>query len=202
MSETVREAVGIFDSAEALQGAVDELQVAGFDRADLSLLATEEALKDVFGDRYATTPDFEHASDVPYSAYVEEDSKSEAKGTAVSVLAYVGAVASAASVVASGGAVAAAIAAAAAAGGAGGAVGAYLSRFIEQRYATMLEEQLNRGGLLLWVRTPDSESESRAREILSHNSGQDVQVHEVPVSAHPVEGGVSRELSFIRYLGL
>jgi hypothetical protein len=202
MTEIVREAVGVFESSESLERAVDELQVAGFDRAQLSLLATDEALRASFGDRYRTTRDFEDETGVPHASYVETDSKVEAKATAVSALAYVGAVASAAAVVASGGAVAGALAAAVAAGGAGGAVGAYLSRFIEARHAHMLEEQLKHGGLLLWVRTPDDKAEARAQEVLSSCEAKDVHVHDIPVDSYPADGGVSRDLSFIKYLGL
>ncbi|MDX1711908.1 MAG: hypothetical protein R3316_12320 [Rhodovibrionaceae bacterium] len=202
MTETVKEAVGIFESAENLEKAVDGLQVAGFDRAQLSLLATDEALRGAFGERYTATRDLEDETGVPYAAYPEEDSKVEAKATAVSALAYVGAVASAAAVVASGGAVGAALGAAVAAGGAGGAVGAYLSRFIEERYAHVLEEQLAHGGLLLWVQTPDDEAETKARDILTESGAKDVHVHDIPVESHPAEGGVSRELSFIKHLGL
>lgn len=37
--EGVREAVGVFHDERTLQAAADDLLVAGFDRADLSLLA-------------------------------------------------------------------------------------------------------------------------------------------------------------------
>jgi hypothetical protein len=40
------------------------------------------------------------------------------------------------------------------AGGGGGLIGAAFARFLEQRHAHRLQEQLDRGGLVLWVRTP------------------------------------------------
>ena len=43
-----------------------------------------------------------------------------------------------------------------------------------------LQEQLDRGGLLLWVRTWDKDREKRAVDILNKHSGHDVHVHGVP----------------------
>jgi hypothetical protein len=83
-------------------------------------------------------------------------------------------------VVASGGALAAAITAAAIGGGAGGMAGIGLSSFISQHHADYLQEQLDKGGLLLWVRTRDAAHEERAKEILSRHSAHDVHVHGVP----------------------
>jgi len=42
--EVIREAVGVFANANDLQAAIDELLSSGFHRADLSLLACEEAV--------------------------------------------------------------------------------------------------------------------------------------------------------------
>jgi hypothetical protein len=42
--ETIREAVGVFANENDLQAAIDELLSSGFHRAELSLLASEEAL--------------------------------------------------------------------------------------------------------------------------------------------------------------
>ncbi len=197
-----REAVAVFSSAAALQEAADELLISGFDRADLSLLATKEALQDKFAGRYRSVQDLEDETGVPYTAFVGPDSKTEAKAGITGALAYVGAVASAGAVVASGGALLPAVGAAVAAGSAGGAIGSYLAQFIEEKHAGFLEGQIRNGGLLLWVRTSEAELEDKAREILERQGGRDVHFHDIAAEAHADEGGVSRELSFIRHLGL
>ena len=51
-ARTVREAVGVFNRSEDLQGAIDELLSSGFDRAELSLLASEHAVEEKLGHRY------------------------------------------------------------------------------------------------------------------------------------------------------
>jgi hypothetical protein len=94
-------------------------------------------------------------------------------------LMYVGAVAAAGGIVASGGTLAGAIVAAALAGGAGGVTGTILAKLIEYHHADHLQEQLDHGGLLLWVRTRDGAHEARALEILARHSARDVHVHDI-----------------------
>lgn len=48
---TLREAVAVFDSATALEQAIDTLLSHGFDRADLSLLAGESTVARELGHR-------------------------------------------------------------------------------------------------------------------------------------------------------
>ena len=88
------------------------------------------------------------------------------------------------------------------AGGAGGLVGAGLSRYIDSHHAHYLQEQLDHGGLLLWVRTPDEEQERKAVNILKRYSAEDVHLQDLPEAAFSTEGGVSLGTSFMKRLGL
>jgi hypothetical protein len=49
----VREAVGVFSRPGELQDAIDGLLSSGFHRAELSLLASEHAVEEKLGHRYA-----------------------------------------------------------------------------------------------------------------------------------------------------
>ena len=179
----IREAVGVFNTADALQEAIDELMSSGFDRAELSLLASEQAVEEKLGHHYEKVRDLEDDSTVPRAAYMSTESIGDAEGGLVGGLMYVGATAAAGAIVATGGTVAAAIAAAALAGGAGGLIGSVLAKWVGDHHAHHLQEQLNHGGLLLWVRTWDSEDEKRAVEILAKHTGRDVHVHTLPAFA-------------------
>jgi hypothetical protein len=179
IGEIAREAVGVFASADTLQEAIDELLSSGFDRAELSLLASERAVEEKLGDKYRKVTELEDDAAVPRRSYVSTESIGDAEGGLVGGLLYVGAVAAAGAVVASGGTLAAAIAGAALAGGAGGAVGSALAMLLGDRHARQLEDQLDHGGLLLWVRARDPEHEKRAIAILEKHSGQDVHVHAI-----------------------
>ncbi len=180
---TIREAVGIFHRPEDLQGAIDELLSSGFHRAELSLLASEHAVEEKLGHRYEKVTALADDPAVPRVAYVSTEAIGGAEGGLIGGLTYVGAVAAAGAVVASGGTLAAIATATALAGGAGGFIGSILAKWIGDHHAHYLHEQIDRGGLLLWVRTWTADDEKRAAEILRKHSGGDVHVHALPAAA-------------------
>ena len=180
---TVREAVGVFADAESLQAAIDDLLSSGFDRAALSLLAAESTVEKKLGHKYQRIPALEDDPGVPRCAYISTESLGDAEGGLIGGLMYVGAVATAGAVVASGGALALVLASAAIAGGAGGLFGALLAERLGAHRAHHIQDQLDRGGLLLWVRTWTPEEETRATDILRRHSGADVHTHTLPAPA-------------------
>jgi hypothetical protein len=149
----------------------------------LSLLASEHAVEKKLGHRYEKISALADHPTVPRAAYVSREAVGDAEGGLIGGLAYVGAIVAAGGIVASGGTIAAAISAAVLAGGAGGFVGSILAKWIGDRHASFLQEQMDRGGLLLWVRTWDSDDEKRAVEILGRHSASDVHVHAFPTEA-------------------
>ncbi len=179
---SIREAVGYFVSADTLQAAIDELLSSGYDRAELSLLAAEHAVEEKLGHKYRKVAELEDDPVVPRCCYISTESVGGAEGALIGGLLYVGGVAAAGAIVASGGALAAAITAAAVAGGAGGLIGAVLAKLVGDHHARHLQEHLDHGGLLLWVRTRDAGYEKRAADILRKHSGRDVHVHTIPAA--------------------
>lgn len=173
------EAVGVFDDAASLQAAIDALLSAGFDRAELSLLADEDTVERKLGAHYRRVEGLEDDPNAPRAAYVSTESVGDAEGGLIGGLFYVGAATALAGVVATGGSLAAMLTAAAGAGAAGGAIGAVLARLIDERRARALADQLAHGGLLLWVRTRDQAHETRALDLLRRNGARDAHVHEL-----------------------
>ena len=55
--DIVREAVAVFDDAESMESAVDEILSAGFDRAEVSLLSSEAAVEEKLGHAYERVKD-------------------------------------------------------------------------------------------------------------------------------------------------
>jgi hypothetical protein len=96
---------------------------------------------------------------------------------------YVGAAVAAGTVMASGGTLIAVIVATALTGGTGGLIGSVLAKWVGDHHAQHLQEQINRGGLLLWVRAWNVEGEKRAAAILKKHSGREVHVHALPAEA-------------------
>ncbi|WP_206377554.1 hypothetical protein [Sphingobium sp. TB-6] len=178
-----REAVGIFHSSEQLQDAIDALLSSGFHRSELSLLASEQAVEEKLGHRYSRVDILADNPDVPRAAFVSTEAIGDAEGGIIGGLVYVGALAAVGAIVATGGTLLAVITGAALAGGAGGLVGSVLAKWLGEHHAHYLEEQIIRGGLLLWVRTRDPASEVRAIDILRKYSADQIHIHSLPHAA-------------------
>jgi hypothetical protein len=177
----VREVAGVFHSRRALDAAVDDLLLNGFDRADIDLMADAEAVRQHLGRIYVDAKDLADVPEAPRTAFVSRDEATAGVALVAGLLSYLGATAAALSVVASGGAVALAVAAAAAGGAAGGGVGALIARFLGPKQAGELEAQMIAGGLVLWVRVRSQEQEAKAQLILLRHGGDAVRVHEIEI---------------------
>lgn len=178
-TNTVREAVGVFHDADSMQAAIDELQSNGFSRADLSLMAGDETVREKLGHIYERVEEAEDDPAAPRTVYVAPESRGDAEGGLIGGLMYVGALAAAGAIVASGGTVAAAIGAAVAAGAGGGLIGGALAMLLEEKHAIYVEDQLRHGGMLLWVSLRDAAHEEKALSILRSHSAHDVHVHDI-----------------------
>jgi hypothetical protein len=177
-SANIREAVGVFHDGESLRSAADELMISGFDRADLSILGGHKAVVRGLGHMYDKVAELEDDPKVATRAYVGSDSYTEAMAAIVAVPCFVGAVAGA--IMAAEGTTAAAIIGVAAGGLAGGLVGAIFALLLRRRHGHYLAEQIDHGGVPLWVRTTDAAHERRACEILKRAAAEDVHVHDRP----------------------
>ena len=178
----IREAVAVFDDPENLERAVSELQSNGIDRSNLSFLAHASPTESPAGalQRLADHPS------TPREALVTDTDLRQGRILATSLAATIAAFAAAGFIVATGG-VAAAVSAAVAAGGVG-AVGALIGRKLGDNEMAFLDAQLARGGVLLWVRTPDRDTERRALEVLRRHAAH-VHLHDLPAE-HGPEGSV------------
>ena len=175
--DAVREVVAVFHTSEDFEAAIDELLSSSFDRADLSLLASEDAVEKKLGHRYERANKMADDPAIPRAAFVSTAAIGDAKGGLIGTLAYIGATVAAGAVVASGGALAATIAAAVLAGGASGLIGSALARWVGQHHAMYLQDQIEHGGLILWVRTWHVTDVARALKILGKHAGDNIHVH-------------------------
>lgn len=175
---TTREAVALFHDVKSFEESIDDLQSSGFDRAEISLLASEDAVVNKLGHYYTRVENLEDNDAAPRTVYVGREGVAQGQASIIGGLFMLGSLAATGAVVASGGTLAAAALAAAAAGGSSGLVGALFAKQLGKRYADHIDEQLRKGGLLLWVGIRDEAHERRALEILKKHSGDDVHVHD------------------------
>lgn len=171
------EVVGVFHTPEDLESAIDELLSSGFDRAELSLLASETAVAEKLGGYYREASELADDPNVPRAAFVSSAAIGDAQGALIGGLAYVGATVAIGAVVMSGAAMGAAIAAAVLAGGTGGLVGSVLAGLVGHHHAAHLRDQIENGGLLLWVRAWNHDDEARALQIVTKHAADQVHAH-------------------------
>ncbi len=176
----VREAVAVFDDVSSLEAAVEDLREAGFADDAISLLAGQDAVEKKLGRMYQRVEELEDDPRAPRTAFVSERNLGEREDRVLGSLTVLPTVIAAGTVVASAGAVAAAIVGTAVAGA---ALGTALTHWMDRRHADRLQEQLDRGGVLLWVRTPTEADERKAMEILTRYSAHDVHIHDIPAAA-------------------
>jgi hypothetical protein len=173
MEETTREVVAVFKGVEALEEAVYNLETRGFDRAAFSLLASEESVMQKLGHRYQRVSETEDDPQMPRDTFFSRISRLEAEYLPAPALAAVGVL-----IVAGTGAILPVVIAA---GGGGALIGAALGRMMHERHATRVREQLERGGLLLWVSVRNVSEEETALRVLRAHSAHDVHSHEIVV---------------------
>ncbi len=167
-----REAVAVFDSEASLRAAVDDLMQLGLRQEDMSVLA-ESSKAAGPAEKLADAPG------TPRAAYVTSDSRTEGLAGLVGLPVYLAGAGAAALAATGGMALVPAIAVAAGSGIAAGGFGLLLARAFGRRHAAYIQEQIENGGLILWVSAPDRSRDARIAEILTRHGGRDVHFHVV-----------------------
>jgi hypothetical protein len=176
----VREAVGVFHEVDDFQAAIDELLSSGFNRAEISILGSQDAVEAKLATAQSSRVELGDNPSTPRGLYVSNESMEVGKGSLIGGLALLGGLASTIFLTAAGGPILVVVLGVALATGAGGLLGTGLSGLLGHQRTAHFQEQLDRGGLLLWVHTRDTVREHRAVEILTRHSGADVHVHGIP----------------------
>ena len=154
MTDSIREVAAIFDDAETLEKAVYDLETHGFDRAAFSVLSSEHAVERKLGHGYRRVEEMADEPKAPRETFFSKVSQLEAEyglapGLALVVAAGFGLGATAVTLPML------------IAGGGGAAAGAFLGGLIHRHHAERLQEQLERGGLLLWVNVREPRKSTR-----------------------------------------
>lgn len=164
----IREAVGSFPDREHFRGGVAALLAAGFDRSDLSVLASHNSL--AAADEAVGTP-----KEILRAGLSDE-------------IKYIAPLTVAGIIVLSGGPIAAAIAALVGAGLGGAALKELFDDYTAPRHRQDFRAALEAGAALLWVRCDDPDRELAATRILEEAGGRQVHIHGRTANA-PAGGG-------------
>jgi hypothetical protein len=180
---TVREAVGVFHDPASLNGAISDLTGAGVDRAEMSLLAQQGILDGQPAEAYRSTRQAADDPTTPRQAIYADTDVRQGRTLLTSMASVIAAFAASGAVVLTGGAALAALAAAVGAGGGIGAIGALVGKRAGDEQQKYLQDQMARGGIVLWVKITDPARESRVCRILERYAADNVHVHDMPTDA-------------------
>jgi hypothetical protein len=153
----IREAVASFADREHFRRAVSALLAAGFEPADLSVLASHKPL----------TAAEEHRGDLIAAGLTDE-------------IKYIAPLTVAGIVLISGGPIAATVAALVGAGLGGAALKELFDDYTAAPHREEFAAALQAGAALLWVRCADPDLENRAARILEEAGGRHVHIHGRP----------------------
>lgn len=176
---TVQEAIGVFFDVDHLKAAIEDLVDSGFDRSEIGLLASEHAVRKDLGDFYTATNEFADSPKAPCTAFVADRADDDTLHALLGGLFFYGATAAAGAVVASAAILGGAVIAAGAGVAAVGAAGSVMGLLIHQSDSDFLDEQVDQGHLLLFVRTTDAERGEAAVKILTEHGGFEPKVYTV-----------------------
>jgi hypothetical protein len=153
----IREAVASFPDREHFHSAVSALLAGGFERSDLSILASHDSLA------VAEEP--------------AETRKEVLRAGLSDEIKYIAPLTVAGIIVLSGGPIAIALAALVGAGLGGAALKELFDDYTASRHSEDFADALRAGSVLLWVRCRDPDSELAATRILEEAGGMHVHVH-------------------------
>ena len=154
---SVTEVVGRFADKESFQAAVEALRASGFERSDLSVLDTHEAL-----------------------GASESEAWTQTLTGLVGEIKYMGPLGAAGLIMLSAGSVGAAVAAVIAAGVTGAALREALDEIRATPHTEAFAKALEGGAVLLWVHAETAARQGEASEILTRHGAADVHVHARP----------------------
>jgi hypothetical protein len=177
----VREAAGVFRSREALEAAAEALRLAGFDRADIDVLADADAVRQKLRAPYIAAEDLADVPPAPRRAFMAREDVALAVAGIAGILIYIGATVAALAILSTGGAWVWATVVALGIAAAGGIGASVVIRFLERQQAEKLEGNTIADGHILWVRVRSPDREERAQQILRERGGQAIRVHEIEI---------------------
>jgi hypothetical protein len=171
------EVVGIFSDQEDLDAVVAELEGTAFPRHDISVLGNEKQIRERFGTRKISAERLEDEPGAPRTISVRPEERTIGATVFVGVCGYIFGMISALlygqestlgliTSITLGSCI-------------GAAVGLVLLFFVWRKFQLESKSQMEKGGFVVWVRTPDSEREKIAQNIMRKHNGHNIHVRTV-----------------------
>ncbi|WP_169569047.1 hypothetical protein [Sneathiella limimaris] len=188
-SPPIREAVGVFTDISSFYECIDQLQQEGFDRSEISLLNYHDLQSRSRRRDQIDTRETEDDPKVKRNAFIDPQSLGDAQGAIIGLPTYVLTMAG----LAIGISLEFSMMNTILSSGIGGLVGFLLgmqgSIWLKSRSKVDLDEQINHGGIPVWIRIHNVKQERQALSILSDSHAEDIHVHDLEEQSYPVEDG-------------
>lgn len=169
-----REATAVFPDEASLNRAVDALMQAGLTQEDMSVLAHDKHLS---GSQSADQLADSDKADI--TAFETQDSRTEGQAAIVGTPALLAGLGAALAISTVGTALIPAFVVTAGSTIVGGGVGAILARVFGRKHADYIQQQIQDGGIVLWVRTEDEAQDNVVLGILKENGGKNAHIHKI-----------------------
>ena len=177
MAQVMREAVGVFDNIEQLDKAIAELETTAFPRQDISVLGNKNKVEEKFGSDTVKPEWVEDNPATPRGISIRPEEKTIGATVLIGVPAYFGGCIGALIVNPATNLILLGAVALGSLIGAGIGYAAFLG--LKQRHNRAIKRQIDKGGLLLWVRTPGPHREVKAKDILRRYGAKHVHIHNI-----------------------
>jgi hypothetical protein len=181
-----REVTGVFHSRKALDAAVQDLLVAGIDRADIDVSASLDELQRRLNYKPIPAADIADNPAAARQPFVGEDDVINTDAVVGSIVGCIVAVALAFYLLTRGMApLAVGFFSILSGVVVGGAAVLLARRRLRRERALGLEKLAEAQGLLIWVRVRSPDKEAEAQEILARHGGKAVHIHEMELAKRP-----------------
>jgi hypothetical protein len=177
MGQFIREAVGVFKNSADLEAAITELEATAFPRQDITILGDSKDIESTYGSRTVHPDLVKDNPHAPRMAPLRTEEKAVGTGVIIGIPAYFcGCVAALVVNPAPGLVLLSAVT-----GGSlfGALIGGGLAWLAKNSMENRTKEQIRKGGLVLWVRTPSPNFEKEAQDIMHKHGADDVHIHTI-----------------------
>lgn len=174
---SMREAVAVFEDETELLDVIEELESSGFDRSEMSVLPPLKTVEKRTGHKLLSVEDAEDDPNIPRAVPIDMASFGAAQGVLIGIPLYIGAIGAIIDSTRDGADTTAVIVASLIGGAIGGAIGLVLAVWVRYRHARRIKEQIDHGGLLLWVRVRGRKHEERVKSVITDHIVRHFHMH-------------------------
>lgn len=176
--------VGVFESVDSFSSALEKLVAAGYRRSDISVLGGHQSIIDHFG----TLPSVDELADrmdTPRDSLESHETLGDVVRFLSDSLAVIAQIGSAAAAFAVGGPIGVST---------GAAVetednlGGFLNRISDEHWHHRLEQSVQDGGIICWVRADNADAAKKAEDILAVAGGEHIhRTDPLPPTVWPID---------------